>query len=60
MPQRVVKLRVMTWEITTPSGVTVEVQAENDAYLQGLKEKGYEVKPKVKLYTGEGVCLACE
>jgi len=50
----------MTWEIITPSGVTVEVKAEGDAYLQGLKERGYVVKPKVRVYTGESVCLSCE
>jgi hypothetical protein len=50
----------MTYTIITPSGVEVEVQAENDAYLQGLKERGYEVKPMVKVYTGESVCTACE
>lgn len=56
----------MTWEITTPSGVEVEVEAENDAYLQSLKERGYEVKPKtaatpkMRVYTGESVCTACE
>jgi len=50
----------MTWQITTPGGVTIEVKAENDAYLQGLKTRGYEVKPKVKVYTGDSVCHACE
>lgn len=45
-----VKLRVMTWEITTPSGVTTEVKAENDAYLQGLKTRGYAVRPKVTVH----------
>ena len=40
----------MTWEITTPGGVTVEVKAENDAYLQGLKQRGYEVKPKIVIH----------
>lgn len=55
-----VKLRVMTWEIITPSGVTTEVKAENDAYLQGLKTRGYIVRPKVNLYTGESKCVSCE
>jgi hypothetical protein len=51
---------LMTYTIITPSGVEVEVEAENDAYLQSLKERGYEVKPKVRVYTGESVCVACE
>ncbi len=43
----------MRWTIITPSGVEVpeEVEADpSDAYLQGLKERGYEVKPKVTVH----------
>jgi len=52
----------MPYEITTPTGVTIEVKAENDAYLQGLKERGYKVKPKLTIHRKpfESSCLACE
>jgi hypothetical protein len=44
----------MKWQIITPSKVPVEVEAENDSYLQGLKQRGYQVIPKMN------VCVACE